>query len=166
MYIKERLLTESSFLYIDISSSVVFLRLENVFLLLNEDLYTFLLNSNERSSTLVEIYEALMFGNYPFGIGLNQNFPYNLVQDEAASFSLGHIFLKSFGLIGSFVFYLLSFSFIYKFRRSVDSWLLIFVLSAIVNSSQGLLVYGMWFATLGRFLKFKKHDSIIKFPNL
>lgn len=113
------------------------------------NLYDFFINFNGRSKNLALAFEKMHDENFLFiGFGLNQNI-YNVGEDRIASLGLGHHILISFGLIGLILFLILSIIMCIKFYQTQYTFLMPFILGAIVNSAQGLLLQGIWFTALG-----------------
>ena len=107
--------------------------------------------TNKRSHTLLLIFSLLEKQNLLLiGLGLNQ-FEAN---DEIESFSLLHHFLLSFGIPGIIFILFFSFLIILKFKNTLYAYFFPFVIYALINSAQGLLLQGVWFLALACFLQF------------
>ena len=115
---------------------------------------------NARTKHFYEIFLLLKNQNILFtGYGLNQ-FVFTL--DSLSSFSLLHHFFLSFGIFGLIFIFFFSFLMILKFRNSIYSYLFPFVIYALMNSAQGLLLQGVWFLSLACFIQF---DNLKKIKN-
>jgi len=101
---------------------------------------------NARTRDLYEIFLILKNEDILLtGYGLNQF----VFSDEGVnSFSLLHHFFLSFGIPGIFSILFFSFMIILKFRNTLYSYLFPFVIYAMINSAQGLLLQGVWFIAL------------------
>jgi hypothetical protein len=123
-----------------------------------------LTNINERTANLHKIF-LNMKNNHSLllGFGLNQN-PY-LETEGLRSYSLLHHFLLSFGILGLAFILLFSLLMIIYFKNTPHSYLFPFILYALINSAQGLLIQGMWFTALAVFIHnlFKIKKLNIKF---
>jgi hypothetical protein len=129
----------------------------------NSSFYDFSINLNDRIKNFVLAMERMHRENFLFiGFGLNQNI-YDSLADRIPSLGLGHHILISFGLIGLIIFLFLSIAMCIKFYRTEYTFLIPFVLAAIINSPQGLLLQGLWFTALGLLINLNiKQNKTLK----
>jgi hypothetical protein len=111
-----------------------------------------LISTNRRTKDFYEIFLFLKNSNSFFtGYGLNQHI--FSADKDFYSFSLLHHFFLSFGVFGLMFILFFSFLIILKFRNTLYAYLFPFVIYALINSAQGLLLQGVWFLALACFFK-------------
>lgn len=109
----------------------------------------FLLYTNKRTAVIYHTYVLMDFNGYLwFGYGLNQE-AFGSGENLTATLGLAHLFLKSFGILGVLVYFLLTTIMVLKYRKTSYGWLLVFVIYATINSAHGLLLQSFWFYGLG-----------------
>ena len=120
----------------------------------------FLLKTNKRTNVVYYTYLDMNFYGYLWsGYGVNQE-AFGSDRNLTATLGLAHLFLKSFGILGVVIYFLLSVVMVLKFKKTKFGWILVFVIYATINSAHGLLLQSFWFYGLG-LLSFKSLKSIM-----
>jgi hypothetical protein len=159
------------FLYFDFFDQIFiyqrfksFLNALLTYLIIEPNIELLLTNVNDRTATFFKIFLNMKNDHsLLLGFGLNQN-PY-LETEGLRSYSLLHHFLLSFGISGLAFILLFSLLMIIYFKDTPHSYLFPFIIYALINSAQGLLIQGMWFTAFAVFIHnlFKIKKLNIKF---
>lgn len=135
-------------------------RFEKELSYMNNGLVSYLESGNIRIRTFyLTLSSMLHTDSLLFGYGLNQKGPFD--SDDYAVFSLGHLYLLSYGIVGLVLYYLVSLYLIYRLSMTDSStWLVPFVLNAMVNSAQGFYIQGFWWIAFS-VVFFKYYPQIL-----
>lgn len=124
------------------------------------DFTDFLLNTNKRTAVVYYTYRDMAYHGYLWsGYGLNQE-AFGSDRNLTATLGLAHFFLKSFGVLGAGLYFLMTVLMILSFRQTNFGWILVFVIYSTINSAHGLLLQSFWFYGLG-VLSFMGLQSIM-----
>lgn len=120
----------------------------------------FLLHTNKRTTVVYYTYLDMDYHGYLWsGYGLNQE-AFGSDRNLTATLGLAHFFLKSFGILGVGLYFLITILMVLKFKKTKFGWILVFVVYATINSAHGLLLQSFWFYGLG-LLSFMSLKSIM-----